>query len=398
MNTQIAGRAALAEMLKNAIAHGKAGTIPQADGVMKIPATNYTDPARFQLEVDRIFKRMPLLLATTPELPEPGNFKTIEAAGVPVLIVRGQDGVVRAFVNSCVHRGANVATAEYGKSKLFMCPYHGWTYSQQGALVGVAASEDFGAIDKSCLGLKALPALERAGLIWVIANPNSTLDIAQSLSGYDALLAHFGFEGWHFFSKRTLRGPNWKVAYDGYLDFYHLPVLHKDTFGEAMCNQAIYNSWGPHQRVQMPARDFAELEAQGEGAWSGPTLMTGVWTVFPHISIASFDGGGRGVMISQLLPGDTVGESWTTQIYLMEKEPDAETAKGAHEQFAFLEKVVRDEDYATGLRQQRALSAGAITEVMFGRNEGGAQRFHGWVDTLLATEDADLPALFASSP
>ena len=120
-----------------------------------------------------------------------------------------------------------------------------------------------------------------------------------------------------------------------------------------------------------------------------------MWTIFPHISIASFDGGGRGVMVSQLLPGDTVGVSFTTQIYLMEKKPDGETEKLAHEQFAFLENVVQNEDYFTGLRQQRALKAGGLDHVMFGRNEGGAQQFHQWVDRIIGADDQTLNRMFS---
>ena len=393
--TTLIDRSELTAMVRTTIEHGKTRTIPKAPGILKIPASNYFDPDRFQVEVDRIFKRLPLMLAASAELPKPGDFKTMEAVGGPILIVRGADGEVRAFINSCVHRGANVATAERGNARLFMCPYHGWTYSQKGDLIGVAAQEDFGDLDKSCLKLKALPAAERAGLIWVIVNPNSGLDIDAFLSGYDRYLGHFGFKDWYFFSNRTLKGPNWKVAYDGYLDFYHLPVLHKNTFGEDMCNQAIYTAWGPHQRVQMPARNHAELEAKPETDWGADTLMTGVWTIFPHISIASFDGGGRGVMVSQLLPGDTVGESFTTQIYLMEKKPDGETEKLAHEQFAFLENVVQNEDYFTGLRQQRALKAGGLDHVMFGRNEGGAQQFHQWVDRIIGADDQTLNRMFS---
>ncbi|MDE0270754.1 MAG: hypothetical protein OXP11_06055, partial [Gammaproteobacteria bacterium] len=70
------------------------------------------------------------------------------------------------------------------------------------------------------------------------------------------------------------------------------------------------------------------------------------------------------------------------------------TAQAAHEQFKFLEYVVQEEDYATGLRQQKALLTGAMPHVQFGRNEGGGQRFHAWVDRLLETDDQALPTLF----
>ena len=99
-------------------------------------------------------------------------------------------------------------------------------------------------------------------------------------------------------------------------------------------------------------------------------------------------------MISQLFPGDTPGESITVQNYLMQQEPSKAQAKEAHAQFEFLEHVVRDEDYATGLKQQRALETGFKDHVLFGRNEEGGQRFHNWVDTLIRTDDKDLNTLF----
>jgi len=121
-----------------------------------------------------------------------------------------------------------------------------------------------------------------------------------------------------------------------------------------------------------------------------------VWTIFPHVSIASFIGGGRSVMVSQLFPGDSPQESFTVQNYLMEHEPDDAQRAEAKKQFDLLEYVVQEEDYATGLRQQRALMTGAKSHIMFGRNEGGGQRFHGWLERLLATPDEGLNALFAA--
>ena len=392
---KVLDRSDLAAMVKSGMAHAKAHTIEQAPSVLKLPAQRYYDPKNFDVEVGRIFRRLPLLLAVTAEMPHPGDFKTIEAAGVPVLIVRGRDKVVRAFVNSCSHRGTAVASEPRGNAKRFVCPYHGWTFTQTGELMGIASAEDFGEIDKSCYGLASLPVTERAGLIWVNLDRNSTLGFDTFLAGYDDLLAHFGFADWHLFSSRVIEGPNWKIAYDGYLDFYHLPVLHKNTFGEGMCNQALYYAWGPHQRVQAPTADLLKFEQLGERDWDIASMMTGVWTIFPHVSIASFDRGGRGVMISQLLPGASVGASFTTQIYLTQQVPEPAQATEIDAQFKFLEHVVRDEDYATGFRQQTALKNGGRDHVLFGRNEGGAQRFHQWVDKVISAEDADLEALFS---
>ncbi len=393
---KVLDRSELEAMVRAGMAHAKAHTIDKAASVLKLPAKNYFDPAIFEAEVSKIFRRVPLLLAVTAEMSKPGDFKTLEAAGVPVLITRGQDGEVRAFVNSCSHRGTAVAVEPTGNARRFVCPYHGWTFSQKGELMGVASADDFGAIDKSCYGLTPLRVTERAGLIWGILDPASTLSFDAFLAGYDKLLEHFGFADWHFFSSRVIPGPNWKIAYDGYLDFYHLPVLHKNTFGEAMSNQANYYAWGPHQRVQAPTRDLEVFEETPPADWPMDAMLNGVWTIFPHVSIASFQGGGRAVMISQLLPGATVGESTTTQMYLLEKAPTAEQAVEAEAQFKFLEFVVQEEDYTTGFRQQIALKNGGRDHVLFGENEGGAQRFHQWVDRIIHTGDDQLEALFAA--
>jgi len=394
--TKALDRSELAAMAKAGLAHAKAHTIDKAASVLKLPASRYYDPTVFEAEVARIFRRVPLLLAVTAEMREPGDFKTLDAAGVPVLLTRGQDGEVRAFVNSCSHRGTGVATEPTGNARRFVCPYHGWTFSQKGELMGIASADDFGVIDKSCYGLVPLRVTERAGLIWGILDPKSTLSFDAFLAGYDKLLEHFGFKDWSFFSSRAIPGPNWKIAYDGYLDFYHLPVLHKNTFGEAMSNQANYYAWGPHQRVQAPTRDLDVFETTPEADWPVEALLNGVWTIFPHVSIASFNGGGRSVMISQLLPGAAVGESTTTQIYLMEKAPDEAQTKEAHDQFEFLKFVVEQEDYITGFRQQVALKNGGRDHVLFGENEGGAQRFHQWVEKLIHTDDDQLEVLFAA--
>ncbi len=390
-------RAQLIRMAQDNIAHAKAGTIDQTPDVQRVPASNYYDPQRWRLEMERVFRRMPLMLALSVELPNAGDYRALEVAGVPVLLSRHPDGDVRAFVNMCSHRGSQIMPEGAGNSRRFTCPYHAWTYDQGGALVAVYAKKDFGDIDLSCNGLATLPVAERAGMIWVTLDPNSTLNIDTFLSGYDALLNEFGFKDWYLFSRRTIAGPNWKIAYDGYMDLYHLPILHKNTFGENMPNQALYTAWGPHQRVSSPDPSLIALESKPTEQWPMPALLGGVWTIFPHVSIASFDGGGgRGVMISQLFPGDAPGTSFTVQNYLMENAPTDEQRVAADAQFKLLEYVVQEEDYATGLRQQRALMTGVKSHVMFGRNEGGGQRFHRWLERLLATDDADLQALFTS--
>jgi hypothetical protein len=146
--------------------------------------------------------------------------------------------------------------------------------------------------------------------------------------------------------------------------------------------------------VDSPNPLLAKLAEKSEAEWDARYLLGGVWTVFPHVSIASFDAGGRGVLVSQLFPGASVGESITVQSYLLEREPDEAARAAAEKMFELLGTVVREEDYATGLRQQRTLATGARSHVLFGRNEGGGQRFHRWVEHLLALDDDALANAF----
>ncbi len=385
-------RAELLRMARRNIAHVKAETIDQEPEVFAVPATHYLERERFDRELERVWKRMPLMLALSSELPRPGDFRSLVVADVPVLIARGGDGAVRAFVNSCAHRGAQVVLDPSGNTRRFVCPYHAWSYDENGALAGVYARADFGEIDPACHGLVRLPAAERAGLIWVMLSPREAVDIDTFLCGYDRVLAEFGFEGWHVFARRSVAGPNWKIAYDGYLDFYHLPILHKATFGGGLPNRALYDAYGPHQRVSFPNPGLLRFEDLPEEQWATQELLSGVWTIFPHISIATFDVGARGVLLSQLFPGATPLESVTVQSYVLEREPDESGRAAAEKMFELLGYVVREEDYATGLRQQRALATGARPEVLFGRNEGGGQRFHRFLDRVLELDDAGLAA------
>ena len=391
-------QAELIAVAKDRLKHFRAGTMALDDEVFSVPAHHYFDEQRFRVEVDRIFRRIPLLLAPSVELPNPGDYKAMSVCGTPIVLVRNSAGEIRAYFNSCNHRGTCLVDDGNGNTKRFACPYHGWTFDLEGELTAIVSEGNFGEIDKSKYGLVSLPVTERAGLIWCTLNPHSNVDFDAFLAGYDDLLAEFGFETWHLFQTRTLRGPNWKIAYDGYLDFYHLPVLHRTTFPDIPSNKGNYYAWGPHQRLVFPDIGLDDAAAQPESEWSKEFLLDGVWTIFPHISIASFDGGGRGVMLSQLFPGATPGESFTTQFYLMENAPSDELEVKANEQFALLKYVVESEDYATGLRQQQALEAGVRDHVLFGRNESGGRHFHQWVKAIIEADDQQLPQLFEALP
>jgi phenylpropionate dioxygenase-like ring-hydroxylating dioxygenase large terminal subunit len=388
-------RAELVAMARKNIEHVEAGTADQEAACFSVPTANYTDPDLWQLEVDKIFKRVPLMVALGGELTEPGSYKAMTAVGVPILLTRDTEGAIKAFVNMCSHRGAIVVPDGLGKARRFSCPYHGWTYDGAGQLVGITNRAEFGAPDEGELGLVPLPAEERAGMIFVGLTPGSDLHLDDFLAGYDRVLTHFNFGGWHLVTRREIVGPNWKLAYDGYLDYYHLPILHRNTFGPDGSNKAIYNVWGPHQRMSRPDPTLLELKNIPEDDWDIDATVGGVWTIFPNVSMAIYRG--KSILLSQLFPGPTPDLSTTVQSYFLAEPPEDEEAAAKAEKHAdFLAMVVRDEDYSTGFGIQTAISTGAKQSFVFGRNEGGGHRFHSWVERLINTDDQELGSILAS--
>lgn len=391
-------RARLEQHAAALLRHTAEGTFPLAPDVMALTSDHYTSPERFEAEKLHIFRRVPLVLAASCEIPKAGDYKTLDVAGIPVLLVRDRVGKAHALLNACTHRGAAVASG-CGTAARFTCPYHGWTFAQDGALIGVASSADFGAVDKAMLAMKRFPVTERAGLIWVILDPASANDPAQMLGGIDELIAPFGLADWTMVESRALVGPNWKLAFDAHLEFYHVPVLHRDTFGPERSNRAFYFAQGPHQRVIAPqgrpgesAPDdlYALGRVPADGEPVDPLLM-GEWILFPGTSINTFYLGGiRCVLVSIVVPGADVGTSTTTQTFLAETPPDDAARAMMSEMCAFLAHVVGDEDLPTSAYQQRVMATGLLPEVRFGRNEGGLQHFHTWLDRVIAADDAAL--------
>jgi len=387
-------REELIAMARRNLAHVRAKTVDQADEIYRVPAGNYFEPVRWQREMDAIFKRLPLLLGFSSELREPGAYRAMVVADTPVLLTRTRSGELRGFLNVCSHRGARVVEEGVGRARRFTCPYHAWSYDEEGALLGVYKGDDFGEVDRDCLGLTPLVVAERAGLIFGLLDPEPRIEIDTWLCGYDGLLEHLGFDDCTVVGRQEVAGPNWKVAYDGYLDFYHLPILHRETFGADMSSDAVYDAWGPHQRVHTPSPHYEKLARLPEEDWKTEHLLSGVWTIFPHVSVADFDAGQKIYMVSQLFPGTTPDDSVTVQNFLATEPPDEEQRKKIEAMMGFLLHVVRDEDYFTGNRIQQNVKTGAKKEFLFGRNELGGQRFHRWVDRLIETPDDQLVTLF----
>ncbi len=363
---------------------------------MTVDVAAYLDPARWEREVESLFRAGPIVAALSAHLPTPGAYRSIDIAGVPVLTVRQADGSVKAFINACRHRGAQIVEHGCGTARRFTCPYHAWSYDNAGALVGVSGRAKFGEIDIDTHGLTELACEERSGIVFAILTPGRDLDLDRWLGGYDVVLDALGLADMELLDERHLVGPNWKVAYDGYLDGYHLDILHKDTLGvDTFGNVMIWDAWGPHQRVAFARHVTHDLRAIPEAEWAPRKHVGFVHTVFPHVSVAG--NGGSGAMVSQLIPGPTPDRSRTIQTHVIAKSATDEEREATKQRVDFLEWVVNEEDYKTGLGIQAALGSGANTEFLFGRNEPGNQTFHQWVDKMISETPVSSPTRSATN-
>ena len=124
-------------ILKELLAHIDAGTNVDAGGILHNPTSAYTSTDLAAREWQAFFRTHPQVIGMSPDLPTAGSFVTMEDFGVPLLATRDADGVFRAFVNVCRHRGTLVESAPRGEKRNFVCPFHGWSYNTKGALIGL---------------------------------------------------------------------------------------------------------------------------------------------------------------------------------------------------------------------------------------------------------------------
>lgn len=357
----------------------------------RIKSSSYTDKDQFDAEIELIFKRVPLMLAFTAELPNPGDYKTMDAVGMPVLITRDKTGSVRAFLNVCSHRGAPVAEGK-GNCSRFTCKYHAWTFGNDGKLIGIAESGTFGEVDKAGMGLRQLPCEERAGMIFVCLTPNAPIDLDGYFRGYLEDFEALDFANWTYLGNRTIEGANWKIAFDGYLEGYHFKSLHPETiFPRTPSNTTHYEGFGPNIRIGFPQHSIAEqLKDVPREAW-GDRENNGydfVRIFFPNVSVFVAP---EITQVAQLFPGPTPDRNVTVLNYLrrapVRDEADREAVEGA---MNFFRDVTYEEDYVIGLQIQKGLESGAHDSIVFGRNERGNQYFHEWLNWYLE-DDASAP-------
>lgn len=245
------------ERIRQALVHLRNATTDSYDDVVAFAPTEFTDPAIAARERDLVFGRVPSIVCHGSELPQPGDFITVQMPRNRVIVVRQKDGDVKTFVNMCRHRGALLEDKERGRCRLFSCGYHRWSYDTDGALRTVTRQDTFGDVDRQQHGLIELPTQVRHGFVWMVDEATATIDVADWLGpAADEMLAGYRIDELVAFRSEGFDEPvNWKIMQDAFIDNYHIQYAHPNTAGKHVhTNVQAVEDFGRHARMLSPRK------------------------------------------------------------------------------------------------------------------------------------------------
>lgn len=358
------------------VAHLRNGTTDLADAALNVPVANFTRPDHLEKEL-AVFRRQPLIAATSSEVAEPGSFMTRDLLGTPILIVRQKDGSVAVFRNMCRHRGGKVEQAESGKKPFFVCAYHGWSYAGDGALRGVPFEEQLGGVDKSCNSLIRLRAEERHGLIWVDFSGDETRAVADYLGEADARVGSYGLEDSVIYMERKIDAAmNWKLVMDGAIDVLHPQFLHPKGVGKRIeTGASLWEDFGRHGRSWSAYKKLSDKVRAGTESEADRRYVSGNLVIFPNAS---------------LIPTPTHLEFWTVWPdlkdpakcrihirFMIERELlDEERGAMIEKSWSILEQAAMEEDFPMEETIQANANAWPVGDFLYGRAEAPCQHLH----------------------
>lgn len=209
-----------------------------ADAPISLPPRAYTDAANQMAEADAVFSMGWVGVGRADQIAETGDFRTVDIAGRPVILIRDKDGNANALANTCRHRGARLLDGE-GNTKGIRCPFHAWAYRLNGELIAAPRME----VDTSCLNLHSYACEERHGFLFI-----SFQDEPPSLDGQLGDFADI-HAPWRLETLVTTRrwtkefDCDWKAFIDVFNEYYHLPYVHRDSI------DGVYNDPDPGDAV-----------------------------------------------------------------------------------------------------------------------------------------------------
>jgi phenylpropionate dioxygenase-like ring-hydroxylating dioxygenase large terminal subunit len=289
-----------------------------------------------------------------------------EAAGTPLLAVRGDDGQVRVFRNACRHRGTALAGGN-GCKKAFVCPYHGWTYGLDGALRHVPHEHGFPGLDKDSRGLVPVACAETRGLVVVRQRPGGADESP------DHPLPLLIPPDYRLFGSSDDEIPvNWKIFAEGFLEGYHIRSTHSQTFYPRQYdNLNVVERFGRNNRIAFPYRAVEKLREVPPRQRLADGVLTYVYHIFPNVMIATFP---RRIIMVVLEPV-SVDCTRTFTYNLSNRSDDEEGQSNLRRDADFVSAGAR-EDREMACAIQRGLATGANRFLEFGRFESAIEHFH----------------------
>jgi len=198
-----------------------------AEPELSLPGWIYRDREYFDVEMERVIRPSWQVVCHSNEIPSPGDWRTLDYLGESIVVIRGDDGAVRAFSNVCRHRGSRVVSGASGCSRRLTCPYHAWTYALDGRLIGVPRKSDYPGLEPSKLGLVPIELETWRGFLFVRLEAGGPA-VAEMMAPHDSEIAPYRFEALEALGRVTLRPRqvNWKNVADNYSDGLHIAVAH----------------------------------------------------------------------------------------------------------------------------------------------------------------------------
>jgi len=378
-------------LIRRVLAHLEQRTTDAEPAPSTVPVAAYADPARVERECARLFRDLPLAVGHTSQIPSPGDFFTHDASGVPLLVVRGEDGGVAAYLNVCRHRGTRVEPAAAGHRKAFVCPYHSWSYGLDGRLLGVPHEGGFAGLrGEGALpvladhgrGLVRVPAGVAAGFVFVHPRPPVAVDgplaLDAELAGWLGPLADdlasFGTATAHVYAPRAVtRELSWKLALDVFLETYHLRPTHRATiYGMFFDNLGLVDKVGPHLRTVFPKRSIRDLADVPETEWVLRRHANVLYHLFPNTLILIQPDHAAVLTLWPAGPARATLASYT----LIPEPPASDKARGHWDANNAVLYGAIEEDFAMGESIQRGFASGANHELIFGAFEHALAHFH----------------------
>jgi nitrite reductase/ring-hydroxylating ferredoxin subunit len=348
----------------------------------------YTDPDRLRSEESVLFRGRPLVVGLSGDLPGTGDVMATEAAGVPLILLRGEDAEVRAFLNICRHRGGRVVRGRGRPGRALKCPYHSWAYDLNGDLLGQPLARDaFEGIDPSSLGLVPVPVAERFGLIMARLGSGSDgpIDVGAELGELGPDLASYGFEAFRYFDERSgLFNANWKLIHDTFLESYHVFSLHKDTLaGDILSTPFVADMFGDHARAIVLRKEVTELLERDRSEWDLRHHASIVYLLFPSAVLNLPMSGHAELWEIYPEPGDPHRTRVTVKFYVPRAPESDEQRAFWDANVRFTTKVVFEEDFDQHQDIHRSLRTGLMPGILYGRNEPVLIHHHQRVEAAL---------------